>query len=152
MDSRLLEKEKKTYVSLYKKNSLPYSLILLAILAELVYVVTVLDVMAVSYLMGIIVILNIVILFGLFTCAMKVSVYQRSWALGSILLGIYMLLRMSVLVPVVIRPYAKLTTITAANLIGGLILITAGIISLQKTDRRQKLQDQIDRSNTTGMR
>jgi len=148
MDNRLTEKEKKTYVSLYKKNTLPYSLILLAILAELIYVVTVLDVMAVSYLMGITVILNIVILFGLFTCAMKVSVYHRNWALAGILLGIYMLVRMSVLVPVILKPYAKMSTITAANLIGGVILIAAGIISLQKTDRRQKLQNQLDESNT----
>ena len=148
MDNRLLEKEKKTYVSLYKKNSLPYSLILLAIIAELVYVVTVLDVMAVSYLMGITVILNIIILFGLFTCAMKVSVYHRNWAIGGIALGIYMLLRMSVLVPLVLKPYAKMTTIAGANLIGGIILIIAGIISLQKTDKRQKLQNRLDQSKT----
>jgi len=148
MDNRLTEKEKKTYVSLYKKNSLPYSLVLSAILAELIYVVTILDVMAVSYLMGITVILNIVILFGLFTCAMKVSVYHRNWAIAGISIGIYMLIRMSVLVPVVLEPYAKQTIIAAANLIGGVILITAGIISLQKTGRRQKLQDQLDESAT----
>ena len=148
MDNRLLEKEKKTYVSLYKKNSLPYSLVLLAILAELIYVVTILDAMAISYLMGITVILNIIILFGLFTCAMKVSVYHREWAIAGILMGIYMLIRMSVLVPVILKPYAKMTTITAANLIGGIILIIAGMISLQKTDRRQKLQNRLDQPNT----
>jgi len=146
MDNQILEKEKKTYVSLYKKNTTPYSLILLAILAELIYVVTVLDVMAVSYLMGITVILNIIILFSLFTCAMKVSVYHRRWSMASILLGIYMLLRLTVLVPVILKPYARLTVISASNLIGAGLLIAAGIISLQKTDRRQKLQNKIDQS------
>lgn len=152
MNKQTFEKEKKTYVSLYRKDSLPYSLILLAILAELVYVVTILDVIAVSYLMGITVILNIVLLFGLFTCAMKVSVYQRSWTIGSIALGVYMLLRMSVLVPFILKPYAKLTLITAANLTGGLILMIAGLISLRRISRRQKLQDQIDQADSAGMR
>ena len=71
MDNRLLEKEKKAYVSLYKKDVLPYSLILCAILAELIYDIMVLDVMPVNYLMGITVMVNIAILFLLFTCARK---------------------------------------------------------------------------------
>jgi len=147
MDARLLEKEKKAYVSLYKKDTLSYSLILCAILAELIYVIMVLDVMSVSYLMGITVMLNILILFALFTCAMKVSVYHKTWALIAVFLGIYMLVRMFVLVPLVLKPYSRQTVITAANIVGGGLLMVAGLISLKRTTIRQKLQEQLNQSN-----
>ncbi|MFT4106795.1 MAG: hypothetical protein QM657_13640 [Lacrimispora sp.] len=147
MDSRSLEKEKKAYVSLYKKNVLPYSLILCSILAELVYVIMVLDVMPVSYLMGITVMVNIMMLFALFTCAMKVSVYHKKWAVTAVFLGIYMLVRMSVLVPFLLKPYGRQTEIGAANIVGGIILLAAGLISLKNTNRRQRLLEQLNQSN-----
>lgn len=147
MDNQLLDKEKKTYVSLYKKNGLPYSLTLLATLAELIYVVMVLDVMAVSYKMGFTVMINILVLFMLFACAMNVNVYHRGWSLTAVALGVYMLVRMAVIVPVVLKPYDRQLLLSAANLIGGAILIAAGFISVKRTDSRQKLQDKIDQSN-----
>ncbi|WP_333647232.1 hypothetical protein [Lacrimispora sp.] len=147
MDSRSLEKEKKAYVSLYKKNVLPYSMILCSILAELVYVIMILDVMPVSYLMGITVMVNIMILFALFTCAMKVSVYHRNWAVIAVFLGIYMLVRMSVLVPLILKPYGRQAGIGAANIVGGIILLAAGLISLKNTDRRQRLLEQLNQLN-----
>lgn len=147
MGNRLLDKEKKTYVSLYKKNGLPYSLILLATLAELIYVVTVLDVMTVSYKMGFTVMINILVLFMLFACAMKVNVYHRGWSMMAAALGVYMLVRMAVIVPAVLKPYDHQMLLGAVNLIGGVILIAAGCISVRRTDSRQKLQDQIDQTN-----
>ena len=149
MDNRLLEKEKKAYVSLYKKDVLPYSLILCAILAELIYDIMVLDVMPVSYLMGITVMINIVILFVLFTCAVKVSIYHKKWAVIAVFLGIYMLVRMSVLVPLVLKPYARHAEIAAANIFGGIILLAAGFISLKHGNRRQRLQEQLKQSEAS---
>ncbi|PJJ30471.1 hypothetical protein [Lacrimispora celerecrescens] len=149
MDNRLLEKEKKAYVSLYKKDVLPYSLILCAILAELTYDIMVLDVMPVSYLMGVTVMINIVILFVLFTCAVKVNIYHKNWAAIAVFLGIYMLVRMSVLVPLVLKPYARHMEIMAANLLGGLMLLTAGFISLKHTNRRQRLQEQLKQTDAS---
>ena len=61
MNDKLTEKEKKAYVSLYKKDSLSYSLTLCAIIAELVFVVGILDVMEVSFWMGITVMVNIAV-------------------------------------------------------------------------------------------
>lgn len=149
MDNRLLKKEKKAYVSLYKKDVLPYSLILCAILAELIYDILILDVMPVSYLMGVTVMINIVILFVLFTCAVKVNIYHKTWAAIAVFLGIYMLVRMSVLVPLVLKPYARHTEIMAANFLGGLLLLTAGFISLKHTDRRQWLQEQLKQTDAS---
>lgn len=144
MDNRSLEKEKKAYVSLYKKDALPYSLLLCATLAELIYDIIILDVMPVSYLMGVTVMLNILILFILFTCAVKVNIYQKKWAVTAVFLGIYMLVRMFVIVPLVLKPYARNTEIMAANLFGGILLLAAGFISLEHTNRRQRLQEQLE--------
>lgn len=134
-----VEKEKKVYVSLYKKDSLSYSLSLCAILAELVYVISILDVMPVSYLMGVTVMANIAILFALFTCAVKMNVYNKIWAIVAVVLGIYMIIRQFVLVPVLLKPYDRQLIIAAANLIGAVLLIAAGSISKKKSDLRSAL-------------
>ena len=48
---RLEEKQKKVHVSLFRKEKVSYSLTLFAIIAELVYVIGILDVMNKSYWM-----------------------------------------------------------------------------------------------------
>ena len=60
---RLEEKQKKVHVSLFRKEKVSYSLTLFAIIAELVYVIGILDVMNKSYWMGITVMVNILMLF-----------------------------------------------------------------------------------------
>lgn len=144
MDSKQNEKEKKAYVSLYKKNALPYSLALLAILVELVYVIMILDVMNVGYLMGVTVMINIVLLFALFNCAVKINLYNRTWSLIAIGIGVYMLVRMGILVPFVLKPYGRQFIIAIADIAGGVLLITAGILSADRTTRRKKLQDKLN--------
>lgn len=145
MDSKLSLNEKKAYVSLYKKNGLAYALILMSILAELTHVIMVLDVMTVNYLMGITVMINILILFVLFTCAVKVNVYNMKWSMIAVGFGIYMIVRAFVLVPYVLKPFERQTAITIANLMGTIFLITAGVISVRRTARRQTLQEKLAR-------
>lgn len=48
MKPDISEKEKKVYVTLYKKDAPSYAMILLATLLEFVYVVSILDVMPVT--------------------------------------------------------------------------------------------------------
>lgn len=143
MDNKLSVKEKKAYVSLYKKNGLAYGLTLCSILAELIHVIMILDVMAVNYLMGATVMVNILMLFVLFTCAVKVNVYDRKWSAITAGFGIYMFVRAFVLVPYVLKPYGRQTTIAMANVIGGAILIAAGIISARRAARREALQEKL---------
>lgn len=59
MKPDISEKEKKVYVTLYKKDAPSYAMILLATLLEFVYVVSILDVMPVTFMMGVAVIVNI---------------------------------------------------------------------------------------------
>ncbi len=118
MKPDISEKEKKVYVTLYKKDAPSYAMILLATLLEFVYVVSILDVMPVTFMMGVAVIVNIFLLFLLFTCAVKVNVYEIPWAAVSLIVGGYMLLRQFVLVPFVLQPYDREQIILVANLAG----------------------------------
>lgn len=143
MKETLTEKEKKTYVSLYKKDTLSYTLTLFAILAELVYVISILDVMAVSFWMGVTVMVNIGMLFALFTCAVKMNIYDRKWAVIAVILGMYILVRQFILVPFVLRPYDRTTRIAAANIVGAALIIAAGMSSTAHSSRREKLQKEL---------
>lgn len=132
--------EKKARISLYKKDALSYALVLLAVLAEFVYVVNVLDSIAVTFWTGLTVMANIFLLFLLFTCAVKVSTYHRPWALAALAAGAYMLLRQFVLVPLVLRPADRHTVILLANLAGAALLLCAGCFSLTRIRRREQVR------------
>lgn len=138
------EREKKAYVSLYKKDSLSYSLTLLTIAAELVYVISILDVIEVSYLMGPVVMINITMLFVLFTCAVKLNIYEKKMAFTAIGLGIYMMVRQMFLVPLLLKPYDRQVIIASANIVGACLLIAAGTVSIRRIDRRKKLQEKLN--------
>lgn len=140
MERDIPQAEKKVYVTLYKKDGLAYALALLATLAEFVYVIAILDVMPVSYQMGFTVMVNIALIFLLFSCAVKMNVYQRSWALAALGAAGYMALRAVTVVPLVLRPYGRQTLILAADLAGAALLLAAGLSSLRRGGRRRKLQ------------
>lgn len=143
----MTEKEKQVYVTLYKKDGASYALILLAVLTEFVYVISILDVMPVSFLMGVTVIVNIFLLFLLFTCAVKVNVYEMQWAVIGLVAGGYMLLRQFVLVPHLLQPYDRALIILISNVAGAILLFAAGANSLQKSTKRQKLQQKLAHPN-----
>lgn len=143
MEQNMTEKEKQVYVSLYKKDGASYALILLAVLTEFVYVISILDVMPVSFLMGVTVIVNIFLLFLLFTSAVKVNVYEMQWAVIGLVTGAYMLFRQFVLVPYLLQPYDRIQIILASNVAGAILLFAAGANSLQKSTKRQKLQQKL---------
>jgi hypothetical protein len=144
MNDKLTEKEKKAYVSLYKKDSLSYSLTLCAIIAELVFVVGILDVMEVSFWMGITVMVNIAVLFILFTCAVKMNIYNRTWGIVALVLGVYFLVRQFVIVPGVLKPYERQVMLMVANISGAVCLVLAGLVSIKRTNRRRKLQEALN--------
>ena len=144
MNDKMTEKEKKAYVSLYKKDGLPYSLALCAIVAELVFVVGILDVMEVSFWMGITVMVNIAVLFILFTCAVKMNIYNRTWGIVALVLGVYFLVRQFVIVPGVLKPYERQVMLMVANISGAVCLVLAGLVSIKRTNRRRKLQEALN--------
>ena len=71
MKPDISEKEKKVYVTLYKKDAPSYAMILLATLLEFVYVVSILDVMPVTFMMGVAVIVNIFFLFFIYFSSLQ---------------------------------------------------------------------------------
>ena len=83
----------------------------------------------------------------LFTCAVKVNVYEMPWAAVSLAVGGYMLLRQFVLVPFVLQPYDREQIILAANLAGAALLFAAGANSLRKSSKRRRLQKQLAHPN-----
>lgn len=136
--------EKKTYVTLYKTNSASYTMTLLAIAAEFVYVTTILDAMPVRFWMGLTVIVNIFVLFLVFTCAVKIHVYSLPWAAATAGVGIYFLVRQFWIVPVLLQPYAHQNVLLAANLLGAALLLAAGIHGFIKAKKRQELRRRLE--------
>lgn len=139
--------EKKTYVTLYRTNGYSYTLTLLAIIAEFVYVTTILDSMPVNFWMGLTVIMNIFVLFLIFTCAVKINVYSLQWAVITLAVGVYFLVRQFLIVPVFLQPYAHETILLVSNLIGFVFLITAGAISTIKAKKRKALLQNVGRQD-----
>ena len=139
--------DKKVYVSLYKKNTLCYAFILLATALEFVYVVSVLDRMTVSWIMGATVMVNIFLLFMLFTCAVKVNFYSVFWCWVDLAAAAYILLRVAVLVPLVIQPTGGETGILILNIASIALLTAAGVIGLHRARKRLALQDALHGSN-----
>lgn len=144
MNGEISQAEKKVYVTLHKKDGASYALALLATLVEFIYVIAILDVMPVSYLMGLSVIANIVLIFLLFTCAVKMNVYQTGWAVVALAVAGYMVLRALVIVPLVLRPYQRQTMLLLTGLAGAAVLAVAGLGSIRKSTRRRKLQQKLD--------
>ena len=137
---RLEEKQIKVHVSLFRKEKVSYSLTLFAIIAELVYVIGILDVMNKSYWMGITVMVNILMLFLMFTCAVKMNVYDKKWAFIALVVAVYLVIRQLVLVPIVLQPYDRQLLIAVSNFVGAALMAFSGIICIDKSEKRRKLQ------------
>lgn len=144
MNGEISQAEKRVYVTLHKKDGASYALALLATLVEFIYVIAILDVMPVSYLMGLTVIANIFLIFLLFTCAVKMNVYEAGWAVVALAVAGYMVLRALVIVPLVLRPYQRQTMLLLTGLAGAAVLAAAGLGSIRKSTRRRKLQQKLD--------
>lgn len=144
MNGEISQAEKRVYVTLHKKDGASYALALLATLVEFIYVIAILDVMPVSYLMGLTVIANIFLIFLLFTCAVKMNVYEAGWAVVALAVAGYMVLRALVIVPLVLRPYQRQTMLLLTGLAGAVVLAAAGLGSIRKSTRRRKLQQKLD--------
>lgn len=143
MERESSQAEKKVYVTLHKKDGASYALALLATLVEFLYVIAILDVMPVSYRMGLTVIVNIFLIFLLFTCAVKMNVYETKWAIVALAVAGYMVLRALVIVPLVLRPYARQAMLLLTGLVGAAVLMAAGLGSIRKSTRRKKLQHKL---------
>ena len=131
-------REKMIKVSLFRKNSLPYAMILVSILFELAYTVWILDDIGVSYMMGLITIVNIFLLFMLFACAVKTSTYRKRWVIASAVIGIYAMVRAFLIIPFVLYPQTLLTRLMVCNVIMALLCLVAAARSLTIITKRDE--------------
>lgn len=138
------KKEVLTSVSFYRTDVFGYWMILLGIVFELIYIVMCLSVMPRDYLVGIMIMFNIVTLLLLFTCALKVKVYVKTFSIISIVFGAYNLLRLSVVVPFILKiDYSQIEPnktfiIILCQIAMAVTLCAAGIVSLIKVKRKEK--------------
>ena len=123
-------REKMIKASLFRKNSLPYAMILVSILFELAYTVWVLDDIEVSFMMGLITIVNIFVLFMLFACAVKTSTYKTGWVIASLAIGGYAVVRAFLIVPFVLHPQTLQNRLMICNLVLAFLCIAASLRSL----------------------
>ncbi len=130
--------EKKAKILIYKKNAVPYWLILLAICAEVYYTVIILGNMATDYRVGLVIIINIIMIFGMFTCAVKVNVYDMTWSLVAAALAAYVVCRTVYLIPTFVQPTGKQGQIIGANVVQAGLMFVGALISVPRIVRRDR--------------
>ena len=89
------KKERRSDLSFYRPDKLGYSLTLLSVVAELTYLIMLLSIMVRSFWIGITILTNIVFLLLLFTIAIKVKNYKKTYAYWSFGFGVYCIIRIS---------------------------------------------------------
>jgi len=97
--------------------------------------------MKIDFLMGLSTFTDILLLFLLFTCSVKVGVYSRFWTWMTLALALYALLRAVVLVPFVLKPLDDQVRLQVYNAGMFLSLAVAGLRSLVVSHRRQVLME-----------
>lgn len=124
-------------ILVFSKNSLGYALALCSIIFEFVFAIKVLDCIDVGALMGISCVLNIILLFLLFSVAVKVNVYKENWAKTALAIAVYAIVRSFFLVPFVLKPYQKAGFLSLMTLLEGLFLFFSGVVSIISSRRRE---------------
>lgn len=125
-------KRKLTEIAMYRENEAAYRLVLCAVIAELVYVIQILGNMEINFLVGAVTMINIAMLFSLFTVAIKVNVYSDLFTkIGYILVG-YLALRLFVLLPSLVKPTGNKTVIYGATIATLVFLLLGSLVSSQR--------------------
>ena len=140
-------KEKSILTTFFQTNAKAYIITLCSILFELWYTLSILDVIKVNYLMGIITFINIILLFSLFTAAIKIKTYSKKWAIIALAIGIYAIFRALFIIPSVIKPFEKFAFNIILNLILGGLLIISGSITLKVIIQRKPYLNKMEKTN-----
>jgi len=139
--------EKSILTTFFQDNAKAYTITLCSTLVELWYTLSILDVIEVNFLMGIITFLNITLLFTLFTAAVKIKIYSKKWAINAIVIGVYALIRAFIIIPVVVKPYAELSFNIILNVILGILLIIAGLMTIKVIKQRKPYLSKMENVN-----
>ena len=137
-----MDKEKKAKISLYKKNTSSYILLLFAVLFEMIYTIVTLNNMTTNYKMGVVILINIVLIFLMFSCAVKVKIYIKKSIYICGCISIYVIVRYLLLIPYFVQPKGQLMTIRISSILTFILCLTATIISYKVTVRREHILKQ----------
>lgn len=127
---------KRVQISVFRKNTLGYSLLLCSILLELFFAVKILDSIQTGVMMGISCAINILLLFALFGVAVKVNVYQPVWSYYGLAIGCYALFRAFVLLPFVLKPESRQALLFSCTFVEGVLVVAGSWVSLIRSKKR----------------
>lgn len=133
-------KERLTELSFYKPNTTSYYLILLAVCIELVFLVVMLGLMPFTMNIGIFIVVNILFLLLLFTCAMETKVYTPRSSFVALGFACFFATRV-VTIPYVLDVTYSLPLIYVFNGIMILLMSAAGIISYMKVNDQKQFKE-----------
>lgn len=125
-------------IASYKPNSTAYMLTLISVVFEMAYAIMILDVIESNFKVFAVVMLNIVLLFGLFYLAVQEKNYN--YKAGYISLGIaaYMIIRTFTIIPMFLMPTERKFLISAVNLIAAALIIVSALKTINIAKRREK--------------
>lgn len=130
--------DKKAQISIYKKNKTSYSLLLLAVLFEMVYTIVILNNMTTNYKMGAVILVNIVIIFLMFSCSVKLNVYDKKSIYLSGMVAVYAFIRLLFIVPMYVRPTGQMMVIRVSNILICVLAALGTLIARHVTTRREQ--------------
>ncbi len=134
-------KDQTTDLTFYKFNSLGYLSILGFIIIELYHLITLLNTMEYSYLIGVVILFNIAMLLVLFTCALQVKVYSMVSTYVLFVFGVYSICRVGVMFALI--PFGStMIILDVLNVAMGVGAILISLDSIRKIkNQRQYIKD-----------
>lgn len=129
----------KTGSLFFKPNARSYQGVLLASLCEIVFLILILTEVNKDYRIGIFILVNIIFLLMLFTCALQVKVYNKFWTYVGLVFGGYCLLR-TFIIPLSLEPKSGTVMFAIINVITAVFMIASGVFSMILIKKREKFK------------
>lgn len=139
--------DKERYIKLskiagYRPNARSYMLTLISVVFELAYTVMILDVIESNVRVFGVVMVNIVMLFGLFYLAVQKKNYNVKAGYISLAVALYMIVRTFTIIPFFLKPASRTGLIAAMNLIAAALIIVSSVKAVDISKRREKYKEE----------
>ena len=131
-------------IASFRPNSISYMLTLLSVAFEMAYTVMILDVIESNNKVFGVVMVNIVMLFGLFYLAVKEKNYSSKAGIISLFIALYMIIRTFTVIPNYLMPTDKVNLISAMNIIAAILIIISSIKAINISIRREKYKENVE--------
>ena len=122
----------------FRPNSRSYALTLISVIFELAYTVMILDVINTNKKIFGVVMVNIIMLFGLFYVAVREKNYSLKAGVICLFVAAYILLRTFTIVPLYLAPSSRGGWITAMNVFSSILLVASAVNDIDMSRRMEK--------------